>query len=568
MNKWKLTEIEDILKQLDKQGLPFKKYAFSLKGEELQLLGEGGFAYVYEAEKRGTHRRNFAIKVIGFGNKHVEPAFFRSTVELQKELGQFQDDVVKVFAYAELFVWINDDNQVEKAELVKEAQTNTPKGRVLRLQFIVMEKLVPIIATDKSGKPYLIPDKLANFEEEELLKLAFDIGNALARAHEKKILHRDIKLENIFYSPDKKHYKLGDFGIAKVTDDGMASTMTFTKGYGAPEVITTLNDKYDNTADVYSFGMTLYIIANGLRFPDSENYYVNQSAQYQEGYRIPRPKYGTDELYRILEKMCRFDPDERQQSVKEVQNDLNSLLFNKTVQYKKRHNTATGVMGVIFWLTGIALWCLTFGVSWKVHHEWSFYALLFLGIGNAVLGILKKNTTNIGIVTMFFSIYYLVATGFTWPKLVFLFFLTFSPYNLVGVLSGTVLMIDFVELLLRNGVLVMYDMREYSWIPITLISFAAVLFEQYLMIDDKNIKLKKFIFGKNIFWILFCALYVVFILEGWTLKTGMTSTLHRILGANIIYMLSRIDLMKAGFSGLVLLAIWEVREKLLMKRKV
>ena len=86
MNKWKLTEIEDILKQLDKQGLPFKKYAFSLKGEELQLLGEGGFAYVYEAEKRGTHGRNFAIKVIGFGNKHVEPAFFRSTVELQKEL--------------------------------------------------------------------------------------------------------------------------------------------------------------------------------------------------------------------------------------------------------------------------------------------------------------------------------------------------------------------------------------------------------------------------------------------------------------------------------------------------
>ena len=102
---------------------------------------------------------------------------------------------------------------------------------------------------------------------------------------------------------------------------------------------------------------------------------------------------------------------------------------------------------------------------------------------------------------MFFSIYYLVATGFTWPKLVFLFFLTFSPYNLVGVLSGTVLMIDFVELLLRNGVLVMYDMREYSWIPITLISFAAVLFEQYLMIGDKNIKLKKIIFGKNIFWI-------------------------------------------------------------------
>ena len=105
--------------------------------------------------------------------------------------------------------------------------------------------------------------------------MAYDIGLALKEAHLKNIIHRDIKLENIFYSDSDHRYKLGDFGISCITDDGMASTVAFTKGYGAPEVVGTLEDKYDCTADIYSFGMTLYVLINKLRFPSSKNYHPN-----------------------------------------------------------------------------------------------------------------------------------------------------------------------------------------------------------------------------------------------------------------------------------------------------
>ena len=136
------------------------------------------------------------------------------------------------------------------------------------------------------------PEELQAFDEEEIINLSYQIGEALKVAHSKKLLHRDIKLENVFYDSKSQKYKLGDFGIARMTDDGMASTTAFTRGYGAPEVVSTLDDRYDNTSDLYSFGMMIYVLMNRLRFPESQNYHVNISVQYAPGYRVPRPETG------------------------------------------------------------------------------------------------------------------------------------------------------------------------------------------------------------------------------------------------------------------------------------
>ena len=64
-----------------------------------------------------------------------------------------------------------------------------------------MEKLVPVLTIDKAGNPRLYPKALADFEENEIMKLAYNIGTALERAHENNFLHRDIKLENVFSYP-------------------------------------------------------------------------------------------------------------------------------------------------------------------------------------------------------------------------------------------------------------------------------------------------------------------------------------------------------------------------------
>lgn len=241
LTAWTSEDIESILGQLNNQNLPFRKYAFTSENGRLVLLGKGSSANVYRAETRTKQKSGYAIKVIGFGDKHVQPESFCTSVEVQRELGLLQDNVVKIYDAVELRVWIEDDHTVTKVEKINpyEEEEIVP-GNFLYLQFILMEELTPVFVDNGFGKPLLRPRMLASFDEKEILKLAYDIGTALSGAHAEKLIHRDVKLENIFCTADGGHYKLGDFGIARTADDGLASTVAFTKGYGAPEVVGTL----------------------------------------------------------------------------------------------------------------------------------------------------------------------------------------------------------------------------------------------------------------------------------------------------------------------------------------
>lgn len=350
---WKNEEIEKILIQLDERSFPFKKYAFLNQEGRLKLLGRGASALVYEAESREKKKAQYAIKVIGFSGQMVDSDIFRESVEAQKELGFLQNKVVKVYDYMELFVRIDKENRVIAVEKDKKS---IKEMNVLKLQFIVMEKVKAVMSYTNSGEVVLTPDKLNLCDETEILHVAYDIGEVLAQAHEKNILHRDVKLENIFYDSKRKCYKLGDFGIAKKTKSGMADTIAYTKGYGAPEVVGNFDDKYDKTADIYSFGILLYVLLNRMRFPDSESYSVNSKMQYSPGYVIPKSENGSDELCRIIEKMCMFYPDDRYQSMDKVLNDLESIIFDSSVGYKKEHKNAPGIAGVICLIFGVIMW--------------------------------------------------------------------------------------------------------------------------------------------------------------------------------------------------------------------
>lgn len=127
-------------------------------------------------------------------------------------------------------------------------------------------------------------DNVVRIISDGIISFARDISFALLAASESNILHRDIKLENIFYDEENKRYKLGDFGNAKISKE--AGTIIGTKGYVAPEIKNMLSDSYGEEADIYSFGVTLFLLMNGLKFPGSETYHYSR-AQYNEGYVFP-----------------------------------------------------------------------------------------------------------------------------------------------------------------------------------------------------------------------------------------------------------------------------------------
>ena len=184
-----------------------------------------------------------------------------------------------------------------------------------------MEKLEHIVIKERYKKIKLIK-RLC--DEKEVLRFAYQIGQAIQTAHENKVLHRDIKLENIFWDEKTSSYKLGDFGIAKFVENGNAQTIVYTEGYGAPEIKKRLKDSYDATVDIYSFGISLYLLLNKLRFPGAEGYYVNR-IQYNPAFIFPAPENASEMMTRMIRKMCSYYKEERYQSMTEVLEELSKI---------------------------------------------------------------------------------------------------------------------------------------------------------------------------------------------------------------------------------------------------
>ncbi|AQK63032.1 Protein kinase superfamily protein [Zea mays] len=90
----------------------------------------------------------------------------------------------------------------------------------------------------------------------KVVRLALDLARGLNYLHSKKIMHRDVKAENMLLDR-KRTLKIADFGVARVEAQSCEVTgQTGTLGYMAPEVLQ--GKPYDHKCDVYSFGILLW----------------------------------------------------------------------------------------------------------------------------------------------------------------------------------------------------------------------------------------------------------------------------------------------------------------------
>ena len=94
------------------------------------------------------------------------------------------------------------------------------------------------------------------FCEEIILNWFVQLCFAIKYIHSKNILHRDLKLSNIFLT-SKGNIKLGDFGIAKIltSKDDLAKTLVGTPYYLSPELC--LKKPYNHKSDIWSLGCIL-----------------------------------------------------------------------------------------------------------------------------------------------------------------------------------------------------------------------------------------------------------------------------------------------------------------------
>ncbi|XP_032297999.1 serine/threonine-protein kinase Nek5 isoform X2 [Coturnix japonica] len=148
------------------------------------------------------------------------------------------------------------------------------------------------------------------FEEDQILSWFVQISLGLKHIHDRKILHRDIKSQNIFLSSNGKVAKLGDFGIARQLNDTaeFAYTCVGTPYYLSPEICE--NRPYNNKTDVWSLGCVLYELC-ALKHPFEGNSLHQLVLKICRGYFHPvSPNYSYD-LRMLISQLFKTSPRDR-----------------------------------------------------------------------------------------------------------------------------------------------------------------------------------------------------------------------------------------------------------------
>lgn len=132
---------------------------------------------------------------------------------------------------------------------------------------------------------------------------------AMNYVHDKKILHRDLKTQNIFLT-SKGDIKIGDFGIARVLQHtyDCANTAIGTPYYLSPEICQ--EKPYNQKSDIWSLGCIFYEIATLNHAFDAQNM-KGLIQKILKGSYPPLPEVYSPDLKKLLSEMLIKDPNKR-----------------------------------------------------------------------------------------------------------------------------------------------------------------------------------------------------------------------------------------------------------------
>ena len=201
-----------------------------------------------------------------------------------------------------------------------------------RIQYIVEEYIDGITLKD-----YLSQQKEIKWKE--AIHFTIQILRALQHAHEKGIVHRDIKPQNIMLLQDGT-IKVTDFGIARFSRSETRTMTGKTIGsvhYIAPEQAR--GDLTDEKADIYSVGVMLYEMVTGRLPFEADNAVSVAIMQLQADPKPPREINPSlpEGLEEMTMKAMQKDPSQRYQSASEMLRDIEEFRRNPSISFQYKY---------------------------------------------------------------------------------------------------------------------------------------------------------------------------------------------------------------------------------------
>src|SRR5438094_1684317 len=272
--------------------------------EILEEIGRGGMGVIYRARQRHS-RRIVAVKRILADQVNLHETLVRFRHEAEAAAGLDHPNILPIYE-------------------VSESEDGLP---FFSMKYATGGSL-------RAAAPAL------RVEPRECVQLMAKVARAIAYAHSKGILHRDLQPGNILLDGNGEPM-VSDFGLAKLLDENSDLTRTLatlgTPGYIAPEQAECAAADFTGTADIYSLGAILfYLLAGRPPFVGANVFSVIHQAA---GTPAPRLRVLAPSLDRDLEiivaRCLEPEPTARYQSARALADDLEHWLHHEPIRARR-----------------------------------------------------------------------------------------------------------------------------------------------------------------------------------------------------------------------------------------
>lgn len=259
-------------------------YEFRAIYTDLDYLGEGGFGRVFKAVNKEGQK--VAIKIPKTFDKRAERTFI---TEVSNWSHLHHPNIVELYDF----------------------------------------KILPIPYLETEYCPSSLKKELKPLNE--AINIVYEVASGLKYAHNKNIIHGDIKFSNILIKDEV--YKISDWGLSKLKTDESLSLSGATPSYAAPEQISHDFGKADERTDIYQLGIVFYALLTGRLPFKGEVFQIYTSTLT----KMPQPpaeiNANAGPVNDIIMKCLSKNKEDRFSSMEELIEALDEFIANETILF-------------------------------------------------------------------------------------------------------------------------------------------------------------------------------------------------------------------------------------------